>query len=140
MASRRRPDVDIVQVRTLRTPDALAARLADLGLDLAVDPEVVPDGILARPLGVAGREAANRFCVLPMEGWDGDADGSPSDLVRRRWRRFGAGGAGIVWAEATAVRPDGRANPRQLVIGEHTVAALAALRADLVAAHRDAGG
>jgi 2,4-dienoyl-CoA reductase-like NADH-dependent reductase (Old Yellow Enzyme family) len=137
---RLRPDVDIVQVRTLRTPDALAARLADLGLDLAVDPVVDPDGALAQPLGVAGREAANRFCVLPMEGWDGEADGSPSDLVRRRWQRFGAGGAGIVWAEATAVRPDGRANPRQLVIGEQTVAALASLRADLVAAHLDAGG
>lgn len=140
MVPRLRPDVDIVQVRTLRTPDALAARLADLGLDLAVDPEVDPDGALAQPLGVAGREAANRFCVLPMEGWDGEADGSPSDLVRRRWQRFGAGGAGIVWAEATAVRPDGRANPRQLVIGEQTVAALASLRADLVAAHLDAGG
>ena len=140
MVTRRRPDVDIVQVRTLRTPDALAARLAHLGLDLAVDPEVDPDGALAQPLGLAGREAANRFCVLPMEGWDGEADGSPSDLVRRRWQRFGAGGAGIVWAEATAVRPDGRANPRQLVIGEHTVAALASLRADLVAAHLDAGG
>lgn len=140
MAARRRPDIDIVQVRTLRTAGALAARLAHLGLDLAVDPEVDPDGALAQPLGVAGREAANRFCVLPMEGWDGEADGSPSDLVRRRWQRFGAGGAGIVWAEATAVRPDGRANPRQLVIGEQAVAALAALRADLVAAHLDAGG
>jgi NADPH2 dehydrogenase len=136
----RRPDIDIVQVRTLRTHDALSARLAHLGLGLGVDPEVDPDGALAQPLGVAGREAANRFCVLPMEGWDSEADGSPSDLVRRRWQRFGSGGAGIVWAEATAVRPDGRANPRQLVIGEHTVAALASLRADLLAAHVDAGG
>src|SRR5262245_41532534 len=91
-------------------------------------------------MGVAGREAANRFCVLPMEGWDGEADGRPSDLVRRRWRRFGAGGAGIVWAEATAVRADGRANPRQLVIDATTADALAALRRDLVAAHAGAGG
>jgi NADPH2 dehydrogenase len=133
-------DVDIVQVRTLRTPAEVAGRIADLGLDLAVDPDVNPRGPLAQPLAVAGREAANRFCVLPMEGWDGGADGAPTDLVRRRWRRFGAGGAGIVWAEATAVRPDGRANPRQLVIGESTVGALAALREDLVEAHADAGG
>jgi NADPH2 dehydrogenase len=129
-----------VQVRTLRTHAALTDRLAELGLELAVDPEVDPRGPLAAPLEVAGREAANRLCVLPMEGWDGEADGRPSDLVRRRWQRFGAGGAGIVWAEATAVRPDGRANARQLVIGDATVDALAALRADLVAAHADAGG
>jgi 2,4-dienoyl-CoA reductase-like NADH-dependent reductase (Old Yellow Enzyme family) len=130
----------IVQVRTLRSHDALADHLAGLGVDLPVDPEVEPGGPLATPVAVAGRAAPNRFCVLPMEGWDGEADGRPSDLVRRRWRRFGAGGAGIVWAEATAVRPDGRANPRQLVLGDTTVDDLAALRSDLVAAHVEAGG
>ena len=31
----------------------------------------------------------NRFCILPMEGWDGTSDGEPSDLTRRRWRNFG---------------------------------------------------
>jgi 2,4-dienoyl-CoA reductase-like NADH-dependent reductase (Old Yellow Enzyme family) len=60
--------------------------------------------------------------------------------VRRRWRRFGAGGAGIVWAEATAVRADGRANARQLVLDATTVDSLAALRRDLVAAHAEACG
>ncbi len=140
MADQRGGDVDIVQVRTLRTHDRLVDRLAALGLDLAVDAELDPGGPLAAPLEVAGREAANRLCVLPMEGWDGEADGRPSDLVRRRWRRFGAGLAGVVWAEATAVRPDGRANARQLVINQHTVDDLAALRSDLVAAHADAGG
>ena len=57
-----------------------------------------------------------------MEGWDGDADGSPTDLVRRRWRRFGESGAKLVWGgEAVAVTHDGRANPRQLVIDHSTV-------------------
>ncbi|MGH9230016.1 MAG: NADH:flavin oxidoreductase [Acidimicrobiales bacterium] len=131
---------DIVQVRTLRTREAVQARLRHLGLVLAVDPEVDAGGPLAQPLEVVGREAANRFCVLPMEGWDGEADGRPSELVRRRWRRFGASGAGMVWAEATAVRPDGRANARQLVIDATTVDDLSALRAELVAAHEQAGG
>jgi 2,4-dienoyl-CoA reductase-like NADH-dependent reductase (Old Yellow Enzyme family) len=27
----------------------------------------------------------NRFCVLPMEGWDGTRDGEPSELTIRRW-------------------------------------------------------
>ena len=35
----------------------------------------------------------NRWAILPMEGWDGTADGRPTDLVRRRWRRFGESGA-----------------------------------------------
>ena len=67
-------------------------------LDLAVDPEVDPGGPLAQPLAVAGREAANRFCVLPMEGWDGGADGAPDRpgapalaAVRRRRRRASCG-------------------------------------------------
>jgi 2,4-dienoyl-CoA reductase-like NADH-dependent reductase (Old Yellow Enzyme family) len=131
---------DIVQIRTLRTPDAMRARLRQLGLQLAVDPEVDPGGPLAQPIEVTGRAAGNRFCVLPMEGWDAEPDGRPSDLVRRRWRRFGASGAGMVWAEATAVRADGRANPRQLVVDAATVDDLAALRAELVAAHEQAGG
>src|SRR4029450_7978160 len=131
---------DIVQTRTLRTPDAMRARLRHLGLQLTLDAEVDPGGPLARPIEVAGGLAANRFCVLPMEGWDAEPDGRPSDLVRRRWRRFGASGAGMVWAEATAVRADGRANPRQLVVDATTADALAALRRDPVNAHAGAGG
>ena len=76
-----------------------------------------------------------------MEGWDGTADGHPSDLTRRRWQRFGQSGAKLVWGgEAVAVQFDGRANPRQLLISETTLPALAALRETLVAAHRDALG
>src|SRR5687767_1451716 len=53
-----------------------------------------------------------------MEGWDGTDDGRPTDLVRRRWTRFGTSGAGLVWGgEAFAVRPEGRANPHQLCLG-----------------------
>ena len=63
------------------------------------------------------RTVGNRFTALPMEGWDGTTDGGPTDLVRRRWRRFGRSGAKLIWGgEAVAVEPDGRANPNQLVI------------------------
>src|SRR5688500_4895896 len=71
-----------------------------------------------------------------MEGWDGTTDGRPTDLVRRRWRRFGESGAGLVWGgEAVAVRHDGRANPNQLVISRSTVGELGDLRRELLAAH-----
>ena len=71
-----------------------------------------------------------RFAVLPMEGWDGTTDGRPTDLVRRRWSRFGTSGAALVWGgEAFAVRPGGRANPRQLCMGPTSHDDLAELRA-----------
>jgi 2,4-dienoyl-CoA reductase-like NADH-dependent reductase (Old Yellow Enzyme family) len=121
------------QVKNLATVAALRERLDELGLDLPLDDEVDPAGALAAPLEVRDGSAGtlvvpNRFAVLPMEGWDGTGDGQPTDLVRRRWERFGASGCGLVWGEATAVRPDGRANPHQLVLDEHTVDGLAELR------------
>ena len=76
-----------------------------------------------------------------MEGWDGRADGQPSDLTRRRWRRFGQSGAKLIWGgEAVAVRHDGRANARQLVINEETVGSIKQLRQDLIDAHAESFG
>jgi len=137
-----------VQVKRLRTIDELRDRLVALGVDgqLGVDDPVEADGPLAQPFtftdGAAGaRPVGNRFAVLPMEGWDGGRDGTVTDLVRRRWRRFGESGAKLVWGgEAVAVTHDGRANPRQLVIDTGTVDALGALRTELVAAHLTAHG
>ena len=127
---------DIVQVKNLKEPSQLRTRLEALGLDLAVDDHVDPQGPLAQPLDVAGHLVGNRFAILPMEGWDGTSDGRPTELVERRWRRFGSSGAKLVWGgEAAAVRADGRANPRQLVVDSSTVDELAALRAGLVAEH-----
>ena len=61
--------------------------------------------------------------------------------MRRRWQRFGESGAKLIWGgEATAVRPDGRANPNQLIISSETVADLAELRALLVGAHESRHG
>ena len=115
---------------------SLLAHLDDLGVAIPVDPAVQPDGPLAQPVevrdGSAGTlVAANRFAILPMEGWDASADGRPTDLVRRRWHRFAESGCGLVWGEATAVRPDGRANPNQLVLDPTTVDDIAVLRRSL---------
>lgn len=123
-----------VRVKRLDTVDAFRAHVSGLGAALPIDAAVDPGGVLATPVqirdGSAGTlSAPNRFAVLPMEGWDGTTDGRPTDLVRRRWRRFAESGCGLVWGEATAVRRDGRANPNQLVIDDSTVAEIAALRA-----------
>lgn len=96
---------------------------------------------LAQPLHVGGIHLGNRFAIHPMEGWDATADGRPTERALRRWRRFGASGAKLIWGgEAVAVRHDGRANPNQLLINRHTLADLARLREALVEEHRRAVG
>jgi 2,4-dienoyl-CoA reductase-like NADH-dependent reductase (Old Yellow Enzyme family) len=121
------------RVASLRTPAALRARLAEIGASLPCDDAIAAGGPLAAPLDLGGGLVApNRFVIQPMEGWDGTRDGRPTDLTERRWRRFGASGAGWIWGgEAVAVRPDGRANPHQLVASEANLSALAELRAAL---------
>ena len=126
------------RVAQLRTVDDLRAYLAELGVDLPFDEHVEsgPDAPLAQPCQVDGRPIGNRLSVLPMEGWDGTADGRPTDLTARRWQHFGASGAKLIWGcEAVAVRHDGRANPRQLMINAATWPDLARLREGLVAEH-----
>jgi 2,4-dienoyl-CoA reductase-like NADH-dependent reductase (Old Yellow Enzyme family) len=76
-----------------------------------------------------------------MEGWDGTSDGRPTELTERRWRNFGRSGAKLIWGgEAVAVLHDGRANPNQLLINEHTRADLTRLREALIDEHRQATG
>ncbi|MFN0122273.1 MAG: NADH:flavin oxidoreductase [Blastocatellia bacterium] len=135
------------RVASLKTAADFAAYLAQVGADLQFDAALQsgPDSPLGQPYTVPTQSGAsfrlgNRFCILPMEGWDGTTDGRPSDLTIRRWRNFGLSGAKLIWGgEAVAVRMDGRANPNQLVSAETTNAALASLRETLVAAHAETG-
>jgi len=98
---------------TFDSPEKLKESIAALGLDIRLQDDLSP---LARPVALGPVTAPNSLVIHPMEGCDGEADGSPSDLVRRRYMRFAGGGAGLIWFEATAVVPEARANPRQLWI------------------------
>jgi 2,4-dienoyl-CoA reductase-like NADH-dependent reductase (Old Yellow Enzyme family) len=133
----------IRRVAALRTAAEFCAHLNSLGVTLPMDEtlESGPYAPLAQPLTVYGRTIGNRFAVLPMEGWDAGTDGMPTDLVRRRWTHFGSSGAKLIWGcEAAAVRPDGRANPNQLMIITETTGALTELRAHLVRSHEERFG
>jgi NADPH2 dehydrogenase len=67
----------------------------------------------------SGKTIGNSLSILPMEGWDGTADGKPSHFTKRRWVNFAESGAKLLWGcEAVAVEHAGRANPKQLVINE----------------------
>ncbi|HVJ79802.1 MAG TPA: NADH:flavin oxidoreductase, partial [Planctomycetia bacterium] len=127
------------RVASYKSQADFEARLEELGIELPLgDGSPAP---LARPLERGGLKIGNRFAVLPMEGWDGTTDGKPTDLTFRRWERFGRSGCKLIWGgEAVAVRPDGRANPNQLVMLEQNVADIAKLRETLTAAHRNMMG
>ena len=134
---------DITKIKALETTSGFRSNLQRLGLDMPCDDTLAvgPLAPLAMPLAVGPLTIGNRFAIQPMEGWDGTSDGQASDNTLRRWRRFGLSGAKLIWGgEAVAVRPDGRANPNQLVISAANQASIAVLRETLVAAHREAMG
>ncbi len=101
-----------------RNLDQLKDKINELGLDL---PTTDDFSILSTPVSYGKKEVPNRLGCHPMEGCDGLANGAPSELTYRRYRRFGAGGAGLIWFEACAVAPEVRANPRQIWIHDETL-------------------
>jgi NADPH2 dehydrogenase len=126
------------RIASLKSAESFLQHLETLGVTLPFE-RTMEHGAAA-PLGqrftLNGTTVGNRFCILPMEGWDGTPDGRPSELTTRRWRHFGSSGAKLIWGgEAFAVRHDGRANPNQLAMNEHAEGDLAGLRQALVDAH-----
>ena len=86
-----------------------------LGLSFEFSEDFSP---LRREVPVGPKTAANAFAALPMEGCDSNPDGSPSDLVKRRYTRLTAGGYGLIWWEANTIVPEGRANELQMMLTE----------------------
>jgi 2,4-dienoyl-CoA reductase-like NADH-dependent reductase (Old Yellow Enzyme family) len=124
----------------LKTVADFKSLLAELDLTIPCDDELQagPTSVLARPLQLENKTIGNRFCIHPMEGWDGTQDGKPTEATIRRWRNFGLSGAKLIWGgEAVAVRHEGRANPNQLLMCEDNKPGLAALRETVLDAHRE---
>src|ERR1041385_6001775 len=141
------PDpVKLVRIPSLKTVSDFRNHIAALGIDLPCEDSIVAgaESPLAQRVGqieINGKTIGNRFAVQPMEGWDGTTTGGITDDVLRRWQRFGESGAKLIYGgEAMAVRPDGRANPNQLIINAANKGELARLREALVAAHQQRYG
>ncbi len=136
----------LTRIPTLKTVADFRNHVAMLGLDLPCEDAIASgkDSPLAQAipdLTVNGKRIGNRWAIHPMEGWDATTTGGASDEVRRRWQRFGESGAKVIYGgEAMAVRPDGRANPNQLIITEENARDLAEIREILVKAHRERHG
>jgi NADPH2 dehydrogenase len=136
----------LVRIPSLKTVGDFKNHVTALGLDLPCDDKIETGSgsPLAQPVSLVeinGKRIGNRVAIQPMEGWDGTTTGGISDEMVRRWQRFGESGAKLIYGgEAMAVRPDGRANPNQLIINEENKAGIAKLRETLVAAHQERHG
>jgi NADPH2 dehydrogenase len=137
------PQPSYTHLGGLRDIESFRRHLAERQINIPCDDTLISGSSspLARPIDIGGIKIGNRIAAQPMEGWDGTAEGRPTKLTFRRWERFGASGAKLIWGgEAVAVRHDGRANPNQLCINKHSRDDLSRLRETLVTAHKQALG
>jgi NADPH2 dehydrogenase len=96
---------------------------------------------LGATIAWGSRTIGNRYAILPMEGWDAEVDGQPSELLERRWLNFAGSGAKLLWGcEAAAVNHNCRANPRQLMINEDTIGNISGLYKKVRNVHREKFG
>ncbi len=127
------------KVAQLKSVDDFRERLAELNLDIPVAGTILgaaSGSPLAESYMVGDFRVGNRWCIHPMEGWDGESNGLPSELTIRRWQNFGRSGAKLIWGgEAAAVVPSGRANPNQIMATAECGSGLRTLLEALVEVH-----
>lgn len=83
--------------------------------------------MIERPLQIGKIKIENRVVLQPMEGCDCNFDGSPSELTCEKYFKAAKSGAGVVWFEANAVCPEGRTNPRQMMLTKENLPKFKAL-------------
>ncbi len=107
------------QYRSLSELRAAAQSLGCTHVQFEEDPRRVSE-IFTRKVRAGAVTLGNSLAVHPMEGCDSTLDGRPDELTWRRYQRFAAGGAKLIWFEATAISEEGRANPRQAWLSRAT--------------------
>jgi len=120
-----------------KSADEMSAGATAFGSVMPISSDFSPlfDSVNVGPMTIG-----NRFCIQPMEGCDGTLEGSPDELTYRRFRRFGAGGAKLIWGEATAIDESARMNPRQLWIHDKSASSLEAMLKGCRDAHHEVYG
>jgi len=130
---------------TFKSLGEIRERVSTLGLSgsigFADDVSPAAHPVMAGPFRHGNMEFSNRFAIHPMEGWDAENDGTPSENTLRRWERMAESGAAMLWGlEAMAVAEEYRANPRQVLIDGRTAGALEGALKRVRAAHARAFG
>lgn len=129
----------LTKLTSLKTIPEFRTYAQSLGIDLPIDDPLIRGELspVLSPVQWGAKTIGNRIAIQPMEGWDGTNTGGTTDATVRRWGRFGESGAKLIWGgEAMAVRPDGRANPNQLLLLKENQAAIEQLRSTLIQSHQ----
>ena len=108
--------------------ESITETAAELNAFVPVRQDISP---LYQPLALGAFRAENRIAFQPMEGTDGTTDGAPGELTIRRYERFAKAGPGLIWFEAVATVPEGRASAHQLYMSEQNVDAFKRLVDDI---------
>ncbi len=87
--------------------------------------------MIERAIRIGEREICNRVVLQPMEGCDCEYDGAPSKLTVKKYMRAARSCGGVVWFEANAVCPEGRTNPRQMMLTRENLPAFKKLLASM---------
>ena len=95
---------------------------------------------LSSPITIGAKTVPNRVVLQPMEGCDCNEDGSPSALTVAKYMRAARSGAGLVWLEATAVCPEGRTNPGQMMLTKDNLPQFQQLVRDMRSAAKEECG
>jgi 2,4-dienoyl-CoA reductase-like NADH-dependent reductase (Old Yellow Enzyme family) len=101
-----------------KTLNDLRQDIEALGLNLPLSENLA---LLGQPIEIYGKKVKNRLAIQPMEGFDGNFDGTPSDLTIRRYRRYSSGGAGLIWMESISTTANAKTCPRMSGIRDSNV-------------------
>ncbi|MDR1622444.1 MAG: hypothetical protein LBS00_08735, partial [Synergistaceae bacterium] len=104
-----------------RRGNEIRTSAASMGLHLPWSDDLSP---LFGTVKLGAKVAPTRFAVLPVEGRDAGSDGMPGERTFRRYRRYAAGGSGLIHFEAVAFSQEGRASDYQLVLNPSTAPAI----------------
>ncbi len=121
----------------LHTLNDLKEKLKELNVFLPLSED---QNVMFQKVKIGWKETPNRYAIHPMEGFDSDIQGAPTDLAFRRYKRFASGGSGLIWFEATALQNECRSNPCQFWIHKGTVDAFKRLVDETRKAARDTFG
>ena len=128
------------KIASFRTAEEFRRHLEEEKIFLPIEETILSakeNSPLSAPLECYGKKIGNRWCILPMEGWDCLPDGAPSPLTKRRWLNFAKSGAKLLFGcEACAVMESGKSNTRQLMITEKTLPAIGSLLAEMRKVHK----
>lgn len=107
------------QIRKIKDLQEFVEVTREHGLEFPVSEDVK---VLGEPIKLqSGKVIPNSMGIHPLEGFDGTEEGAPSETIFRRYDRYARGGAGLIWYESTAIAPDGRCNPLQMILSEETL-------------------